>query len=390
MREYKNYIATPTSLVIVYTDGTTAPVLKDNPLFNRVKDIIAKRDWSAIPAIMDAVARIKKATNGMFYTDEHGQVIHAGEVMPSALSKRVLQFVDNLIDTTSLTKFWENLVKNPSESSKRELYDFLEANDVAITEDGCFIGYRRITSDFKDFYTGKIDNSIGAKPYMDRSLCNPNRNETCSRGLHIAAFRYAKEDYHAGEGQLIEVKVNPEDVVTVPPDYNQMKMRVCRYEVLSVIEKQRKNLTYPKFAVDQTVLIDDNGTERDGTIISINAETPSPEYQVRMENGLIRTFVEHLVSDPFEGDTEDQMDMTEDEDDMEDVDDDSDTEPMDEDELDPELPPLGRPYDPVEESVEDKVATLKQNFQALEAKVEKLGEAMETGISDILKKLDNE
>ncbi len=32
---------------------------------------------------------------------------------------------------------------------------------------------------------------------------------------------------------LIEVAVNPADVVSVPYDYNQQKCRCCRYEVLT-------------------------------------------------------------------------------------------------------------------------------------------------------------
>lgn len=33
---------------------------------------------------------------------------------------------------------------------------------------------------------------------------------------------------------LLEVKIHPKDVVAIPTDYNQQKMRVCEYTVLAV------------------------------------------------------------------------------------------------------------------------------------------------------------
>ena len=37
---------------------------------------------------------------------------------------------------------------------------------------------------------------------------------------------------------MVVVKVAPEDVVAVPPDYNNTKMRICRGEVLSEITEE--------------------------------------------------------------------------------------------------------------------------------------------------------
>jgi Ran GTPase-activating protein (RanGAP) involved in mRNA processing and transport len=37
---------------------------------------------------------------------------------------------------------------------------------------------------------------------------------------------------------MLEVKVNPRDVVAVPVDYNNAKMRVCEYVVLSVVTNE--------------------------------------------------------------------------------------------------------------------------------------------------------
>jgi len=69
----------------------------------------------------------------------------------------------------------------------------------------------------------------------------------------VAAFSYAHDQY--SNGNLIEVKVNPMNVVAVPEDHNNEKMRVCEYEVLAKIGEPRKAIIFPKFAVDNLVLV---------------------------------------------------------------------------------------------------------------------------------------
>jgi hypothetical protein len=75
---------------------------------------------------------------------------------------------------------------------------------------------------------------------MARDLVDDNPNNTCSAGLHVACFDYAK-----GFGsRLVEVKVNPRDVVCVPTDYNGTKMRTCRFEVVAECVKMRTEELY--------------------------------------------------------------------------------------------------------------------------------------------------
>ena len=97
--------------------------------------------------------------------------------------------------------------------------------------------------------TGKWDNSPGAVCEINRELVDDNPTNTCSTGLHVACFGYAKD---FGE-KLVEVKVNPADVVCVPIDYNNTKMRVCRFEVLAECTDMRDEPLYghPKPADDE-------------------------------------------------------------------------------------------------------------------------------------------
>ena len=56
--------------------------------------------------------------------------------------------------------------------------------------------------------------------------------KACSQGLHIASKEYAR-DY----GNVVEVSVDPADIVIVVIWYANKKCRCCRYEVLTGKEK---------------------------------------------------------------------------------------------------------------------------------------------------------
>ena len=120
-----------------------------------------------------------------------------------------------------------------------ELYDFIMYNDVEIDSEGNVICYKIVRSDFKDIYTGKIDNSVGKTVQMEQSKISDDRNESCSFGLHAASLQYLKESRygstHYESGHLLKIAVAPQDFVSVPYDYNGSKARVCAYKVIEEV-----------------------------------------------------------------------------------------------------------------------------------------------------------
>jgi hypothetical protein len=66
---------------------------------------------------------------------------------------------------------------------------------------------------------------------MPRSLVDDNRSVACSVGLHVGSFHFANGFY--GGGKLLVVKINPRDVVSVPADAGDQKIRVHRYVIVS-------------------------------------------------------------------------------------------------------------------------------------------------------------
>jgi len=188
-------------------------------------------------------------------------VVVQGENLPNTLSERILEFVDRNIDFRPLLNFWANLRENTAFGTRSDLYDFLEKNHVPLTEDGCFVCYKKVNDDYFDVHTGKTHKyTPGSVVKMPRSKVESNRNETCAPGLHVAGHGYMG---HFSGQRTIEVKVNPKHVVAVPPDYNFTKIRVCELEVLRDCPRYMSEQVYeePVDEAEEALVAGDDGDE---------------------------------------------------------------------------------------------------------------------------------
>lgn len=181
-------------------------------LFN-TKDTIL--EWS------EGDFRVK---DGLLWYGEHQ--VH------NVITKRVIEMIRTGFDYQPMLRFLMNLYNNPSYRAVNELYKFLEHKFLPITSDGYFLAYKAVTSEFKDKYSGKFDNSVGQTVTMARFNVDDNCDVGCSNGLHVGAIDYVKS--YGGPGDKVVIcKVNPADVVSVPLDAQHQKVRCCKYEVVA-------------------------------------------------------------------------------------------------------------------------------------------------------------
>lgn len=232
-----SWIVTPNNISVNY-DGQSHIVPRNGELAERLIKALKDKNYDAIPMLVSNSKKIETYSKGKFVV-QNGQIMLNGVAAPVALSKKILAFLDEGLPYEPLIKFAENLQRNPSFRAVNELFQFLEKNDHPITEDGCFIAYKKVRDDFKDVHTGTFDNSPGTTVTMSRNQVNEDSAQTCSSGLHVANWGYASQ-FYAG-GVMLEVVVNPADVVSVPADYNQSKMRVCKYMVLGVVDQEHSS-----------------------------------------------------------------------------------------------------------------------------------------------------
>ena len=223
---------------VIVTFGTEPkPFDRESDVGKKIIDCIKNNKLEDIPSLIDVKKQIVDNSNYLFYVDG-GEIFSYGEKLPSFMTEKIFDYIQNGINFIYLIKFWNNLKMNPSQHVRENLPLFLEANNYTITQDGYFIAYKRVNFNFKDFWTGKMDNSPGKIVEEDRSIVDSDPNKDCSKGLHIAPYDYAKDFYQGSKGVMIELLVNPMDVIAIPYNYHHQKSRVCRYVVLRDISEK--------------------------------------------------------------------------------------------------------------------------------------------------------
>jgi len=231
MTNSPSYIITDSSIAIV-VNGTPYNVNHSNPKYEELKNLIASQNFSRLEDILNPNANIAVTasfTRGNLVV-KGGEVFYKGQAVHNYVVTKIKEFMKSGLPFQPLLNFLENLLQNPSFRAVEELYGFLEYAKLPITEDGHFLAYRKVTEDYKDFYTKTFDNSVGKTVEVPRNHVDENSNKTCSNGLHFCSQAYLSQ-YHGGKGRVVIVKINPADVVCIPTDYNNTKGRCCKYLV---------------------------------------------------------------------------------------------------------------------------------------------------------------
>ena len=241
-KKVKGWQITENNVVVNY-DGQTHIVARTDALADKL--ILALKEGRAddIPNLISTAKRIENFSKGNFLVRD-GQILVNGIPAPPVLGNKIVKFSNEGLPFQPLVKFAENLQKNPSFRAVNELFQFLEKNDHPITENGKFIAYKRVRGTFKDIHSNTMDNSPGKMVEMPRNQVNEDSNQTCRYGLHVANWNYAHTQFASSDPAtdvMLEVEVDPADVVSIPVDYNQSKMRVCKYKVLGVVDKEHSS-----------------------------------------------------------------------------------------------------------------------------------------------------
>lgn len=240
---FYTYLTTENFVIVINT--TTAETIKFFSDDSRFEKALALIDEERFEEVFD-LEEIKMITKFFEQADKKQEISISIEdgigyitynktqdkhILSDALKKRIINMKDRGFDCQPMIEFIKKLYTNPLQSSIDELFMFMEANNLPITEDGDFIAYKIINSNYRDIYSDSIDNSVGQIVTMERVDVNSDRYQTCSSGLHFCSKEYLG---HFGNESSICVlmKINPADVVSIPSDYNNAKGRCCRYEVL--------------------------------------------------------------------------------------------------------------------------------------------------------------
>jgi hypothetical protein len=251
------YLVSDTAITVTFHgDGTQHTWLSDDQSFARVKAILnnsAQPQASkaaqlrsmmttaterAQAAIAAANAKVQAAENeindelafGLELRD--GVVYHDDEPIDTELTRRLVEAAQQGFDASNIIAFLNRIQRNPSFSVVQRLYTFLSKHNMPINPDGTFLAYKIVRNDYKDVYTGKMDNSVGKVLSVPRSKVDDDMDRTCSYGLHACSRAYLPHYGSGNRDRVVIVAIGPENVVAIPRDYNDAKMRCSGYKVV--------------------------------------------------------------------------------------------------------------------------------------------------------------
>lgn len=218
--------------IVVFIGGQPITVTESHLNYDKLRDAIKASDWAAVPALVTVRKTLSAYTYGRVSISDD-DILFDGKPIHNALSARMLNAFKEGFPIDHFSRFMENLDANPSYRARNELVGFLDACELPITDDGCFMAYKRVRANFTDVHTGTFDNSPGTTVKMNRRDVNEDPTQACSAGLHVCSYSYLS---HFSGDRIVSVKVNPADVVSCPVDYNNSKLRVCAYEVIEELQ----------------------------------------------------------------------------------------------------------------------------------------------------------
>jgi hypothetical protein len=233
------YIVTGSGTINLFWEGKQYVVDKSHTNYDKVKDALRTKVYDNLEALVNvpkSVQNFGKKDGSTTLEVRDGTVFYMGEQVHNVVVDAILRFINDGFPADPMLRFLENLLQNPSKTSVDTLYNFLERHGLVITEDGCFLAYKKVDTDFKDYYSHTIDNSVGNVVRMVRNKVKDDPTVGCSDGLHVGSLNYASVEYRPGEGIVLLTKVNPKDVVSVPHDCNCQKIRTCEYTVLEQMD----------------------------------------------------------------------------------------------------------------------------------------------------------
>lgn len=223
------------NILVYYTDSEgkfqTKEIEKRTKKGIAALDLIRDGKEGELPELLEG----KRKLNHPALEESGGKYFIDGKEVNDALLGKLRTFLEDELSIDPLVNFHRKLMKSTSFTVRKQLYRFLEDNNHPFTADGNFVAYKAVRNNFMDKHSGTFRNRPGDVPEMDRGEVNEDPDQLCSHGLHVASYVYA-EGFMCGDDILVEVEVDPADVVAVPKDYNNTKMRTCRYKVIGICE----------------------------------------------------------------------------------------------------------------------------------------------------------
>lgn len=281
--------------IAVYINGHVLLTDNTHTKFDEIVERVLQDDLDDLEALFSPEQAIKTqfAKLSADVRIENGVVHYRNKPISGALVEQIVNRYDAGEEYGSFVRFLERLQSNPNPHSVEHLYRWIADRHLTLTSDGKIVGYKGLNPDSTSIHAGpgirngvdvngNIKNLEGDVIEMAREDVTFDSGIGCAQGLHVGTWSYARG---FGRGVVREVFVDPADVVSVPTDCADEKMRVCRYTVGAERYSPHKGMT---LEVEDTKL---NVSPADSTLYTINNSVDTSKNHLKQKRDAFGRFV---------------------------------------------------------------------------------------------------
>jgi hypothetical protein len=235
------FIGTENSLTVSFLD--TAKVYNidaTHPNWQVVLDKLDVEDYEGLEELLSVKKAVEVYASASGVEVDDIGVKYNGNYIDNYATQKILEFMKAKLPVKSLLNFVSKVMANPSRRAVQELYKFLEHGQMPLTPSGNFLAYKSVKENYRDWYSGNFSNTVGSEHTMARNDVCDDPDLGCSYGFHVGTLGYATE-FNRGSNRLMIVEVDPSDVVSVPHDCQNQKLRTAKYKVVGEFEKPLAN-----------------------------------------------------------------------------------------------------------------------------------------------------
>ncbi len=241
-----NAIYKKNTFITILLNNKPYTILSSEPIFNDVVSAWKSQDVELLNDLVNRPKLIEKYSEGNIKVFD-GVITYKNTPVKNYMVDKIFEFMEDGLDFMPLVRFLDSLLANPSKEVQDDLYFFLEANQMAITEDGGFLAYKLVKDNGSPYYQSSSDMvyRLGETYEMKREDVSQTREECFGAGLYFGNKGYWNNSFddqnrYTGDGKMFIVKLMPEWVVSIPSKEAQTKGRAYKMQVIAEYESVRE------------------------------------------------------------------------------------------------------------------------------------------------------
>lgn len=224
--------------LIVALNGIPYTIDVFDPRYEEIAEAIYDKDEEKLEMLLSIRGRASKMMDDLSNYDINevgGDYTYKGNPVAFDLNDYLRSAVEDG-NYMPVVNFIQRLYKNPNNDTRQRLFTFMEKNRMPIDDQGRFLAYKAVRSNYYDKHSGSVYNGVGTiVPKMEWDEVDTDPTNYCSRGYHACAKSYIDDFFYSEGDKVVAVAIAPEDVASIPDDYDGAKLRCRTYEVVSDI-----------------------------------------------------------------------------------------------------------------------------------------------------------